>query len=66
VSIGEAGVGSVGMSVSPDEASTGGWSFGIECSAEFFTFSIGSDGVSGGLIAPPTKVGCGVKGTYTW
>jgi hypothetical protein len=54
-----------GAYISSGAANTG-WEFGVECTAVIFTVEIGTGGVGGGINAIPGKVGCGVKGSYTW
>jgi hypothetical protein len=60
----EAGL-SVGANVNLGAANTG-WEFGVECTAIIFNVEAGTGGIGGGINAPPGRIGCGVKGTFTW
>jgi RHS repeat-associated protein len=53
-----------GVSLNPDVST--GWSFGIECTAAFFSLGIGTGGLDGNINAIPTDFGCSLRGTYTW
>lgn len=54
-----------GANLSVDKASTG-WEFGVECSAFYLTLEMSTSGLSAGANILPAKVGCGLKGKYTW